>query len=152
MHLWYFMSSKVKGTGHESRLFLLRQKPTTKPLYSSKDILAQLNYFRQKRQEHFVCLSLDSAGRLIKRRTVTIGLLDMALAHPREVFAGPLTDRAASVIVAHNHPSDVAEPSQEDIKTTQQLVAAGILLGIPLRDHFIVTKSAHFSFRQNGLI
>jgi len=61
-------------------------------------------------------------------------------------------DRAASVIICHNHPSGIAEPSKEDIKTTQQLVAAGILLGIPLRDHIIVTKSGYFSFREEGLI
>jgi len=76
----------------------------------------------------------------------------VSLAHPREVFAGPLTDRAASVIICHNHPSGVAEPSKEDIKTTQQLVAAGILLGIPLRDHVIITGTGYFSFREQGLI
>jgi len=61
-------------------------------------------------------------------------------------------DRAASVIIAHNHPSGVAEPSKEDVKTTQQLVAAGILLGLPLDDHFIVTKTGYFSFREQGLM
>lgn len=99
-----------------------------------------------------MCLSLDSGGQLIKRRTVTIGLLDMALAHPREIFAGPLKDRAASVIVAHNHPSGITAPSREDVKTTQQLVAAGILLGIPLADHIIVSTSSHYSFKSNSLI
>jgi len=99
-----------------------------------------------------VCLSLDSGGRLISQRVITIGLLDTALAHPREVFAGSLTDRAASVIVAHNHPSGICEPSSEDIKTTQQLMAAGVLLGIPLQDHYIVTKTGYFSFREQGLI
>lgn len=109
----------------------------SKPLLTTTDaILAQLKFIRNKRQEYFICFSLDSAGRLIARRIVTIGLLDVSLAHPREVFAGPLKDRAASVIIAHNHPSGAASPSKEDIKTTQQLVAAGILLGIPLDDHF----------------
>ena len=128
-------------------------KPTiTKPLRSNKDILACLKHFRNKRQEFLVCLSLDSGGRLISQRVITIGLLDTALAHPREVFAGSLTDRAASVIVAHNHPSGICEPSSEDIKTTQQLMAAGVLLGIPLQDHYIVTKTGYFSFREQGLI
>lgn len=97
-------------------------------------------------------LSLDSGRRLIARRVVTIGLLNVSLAHPREVFAGAITDRAASVIICHNHPSGVAEPSDEDIKTTQQLIAAGILLGIPLDDHFIVTETGYFSFREQGLM
>lgn len=99
-----------------------------------------------------MCLSLDGGGRLIARRTVTIGLLDVSLAHPREIFAGPLKDRAAAVIIAHNHPSGIAEPSKEDIKTTQQLVAAGQLLGITLRDHIIVTSTSHLSLKASGLI
>lgn len=96
--------------------------------------------------------SLDSGQRLIARRVVTVGLLDAALVHPREVFAGPLTDRAASVIIAHNHPSGDAEPSKADIKTTQQLAAAGILLGIKLEDHIIVAAKSHYSFRRSGLL
>ena len=70
---------------------------------------------------------------------------------PREMFAEPLMDRAASIIIAHNHPSGIAEPSKEDIETTQQLIAAGVLLGLPLEDHIIVTKAGYFSFREQGL-
>ena len=124
----------------------------TRPLRSSRDILSCLKHFRDKRQEYLICLSLDSGGRLINQRVVTIGLLDAALVHPREVFAGPLTDRAASVIIAHNHPSGETAPSKQDITLTQQLAAAGQLLGIPLQDHFIVTAKGHYSFRQGGLI
>src|SRR5580658_1646925 len=109
-------------------------------LPATEDVLSYLNFIRHKRQEYFLCLSLDSAGRVIRRRTVTIGLLDMSIAHPREVFSGPLKDRAASVIVAHNHPSGYPEPSKEDIKTTQQLVAAGQILGIRLQDHIILSR------------
>lgn len=117
-----------------------------KPLRTIEDILPHLNFIRNKKQEYFVCLSLDSGHRLIRKRVVTIGLLDMALAHPREVFAGPLTDRAASVIVAHNHPSGDPRPSQQDIAMTQQLVASGILLGVELREHIIVTFDESFRF------
>lgn len=124
-----------------------------RPLLTTTDaILAQLNFIRNKKQEYFVCLSLDSAQRLIARRTVTIGLLDVSLVHPREMFAGPLKDRAASVIIAHNHPSGDPSPSKQDIKTTQQLIAAGILLGIPLQDHIIITAKSYYSFRRSGLL
>lgn len=129
-----------------------QQPDITKPLRSTKDILACLQPFRDKRQEYFVTLSIDSGGRLIKRRVVTIGTLTSSLVHPREMFADPLVDRAASIIICHNHPSGAAEPSREDIKTTQQLVAAGILLGISVEDHFIVTKTGYFSFREHELI
>lgn len=121
-------------------------------LLTADAVLAQLQFMRNKKQEYFVCLSLDSGRRLIAKRVVTIGLLTVSLAHPREVFAGPLKDRAASIIVAHNHPSGYLEPSKEDIKTTQQLVAAGLILGIELQDHFILTAAEHFSFKQSGLL
>jgi DNA repair protein RadC len=124
----------------------------TKPLQTEKDILRYLDHFRDKKQEYFICLSLDSGQRLITWRVVTIGTLDMAIAHPREIFAGPIADRAASIIIAHNHPSGMASPSSEDIKTTQQIVAAGLILGIRLRDHLIVTENAHFSFRNHAML
>ena len=116
------------------------------------DILTYLAHFRTKKQEYVVSLSLDSAMRVVTRRVVTIGLLNASLVHPREIYAGPLADRAASVIVAHNHPSDDTSPSKEDIKTTQQLVAAGILLGMPLKDHIIVTSKGYYSFKEHALI
>ncbi|HET8670668.1 MAG TPA: JAB domain-containing protein [Candidatus Saccharimonadales bacterium] len=119
---------------------------------TTEDILSYLNYIRHKRQEYFVCLSLNVDHKVIKRRTVTIGLLDMALAHPREVFAGPLKDRAAAIIVAHNHPSGNPQPSKEDIKTTEQLVAAGQILGLRVQDHIIVASDKVFSFRAHLLI
>ena len=119
---------------------------------TTDDILAQLKFIRTKKQEYFVCISLDSGNRLIARRVVSIGTLTSTLVHPREIFAGPLKDRAASVIVAHNHPSNTTSPSKHDIKTSQQIIAAGILLGIPVQDHFIITKVGYFSFLERGLI
>jgi DNA repair protein RadC len=122
------------------------------PLLTQQDILARLVDLRTKQQEHFVCLSLDGGQRLIAQRTITVGTLDSVLAHPREVFADAIADRAASVIVAHNHPSGDPSPSTEDIALTQQLAAAGQLLGIGLRDHIILAKSTHFSCRQHHML
>lgn len=124
-----------------------------KPLLTTTDaILAQLKFIRTKKQEYFVCLSLDSAQRLIARRVVTIGTLTSTLVHPREVFAGPLKDRAASVIIAHNHPSGDSNPSKYDIGATQQLAAAGQILGIKLQDHIILDAKRHYSFRHCTLL
>lgn len=128
------------------------QIKSAKPLTNEKDILKYLDHFRDKKQEYFICLSLDSGLRLITWRVVTIGTLDMAIAHPREIFAGPIADRAASIIIAHNHPSGDPIPSNADIGTTQQIVAAGLILGIKLRDHIIVTSDGHFSFRNHSMI
>jgi DNA repair protein RadC len=119
-----------------------------KVLRGTKDILKCLEHFRDKKQEYFICLSLDSSRRLIIQRVVTIGTLTTALVHPREVFAGPLTDRADS----HNHPSGNPAPSDADIEVTQQLVAAGQILGVTLRDHIIITRDSHHSFRKNNYL
>ncbi len=122
------------------------------PLRTMDDLLVRLADIRTKQQEYFVCLSLDGGQRLIAQRTITIGTLDTVLAHPREVFSDAIVDRAATIVVAHNHPSGDPVPSQKDTTLTQQLAAAGQLLGIPLRDHIIVTKTEHYSFRQHHLL
>jgi DNA repair protein RadC len=120
----------------------------TKP----EDILPLMAELRQKRQEHFICLTLNGAGEILGNRTITVGLLNHSLVHPREVFAEAITDRAASIICVHNHPSGSLEPSSQDIAITNQLREAGALIGIQLIDHIIVTKNGHTSMREKGLL
>lgn len=144
---------RSKRPRNEETCPFCEQLDTTQPLSSADDILACVQQFRNKKQEYLITLSIDTGGRLIKRRIVTIGLLDTSMAHPREVFSGPIAeDGVSSIILVHNHPSGQAEPSKADIKTTQQLIAAGILLGVPIQDHFIITKTGYFSFLEQGLI
>jgi len=108
-----------------------------------------LSDIRDKKQEYFVCLTLDGANRLIAKRVVTIGTLTASLVHPREVFADAIADRAASIIVAHNHPSGSLEASQADKDVTSRLAEAGKLLGITLNDHIIVTKLSYKSLMHS---
>jgi DNA repair protein RadC len=96
---------------------------------------------RDKKQEYFVCLTLDGANRLITKRVISIGTLTSSLVHPREVFADAITDRAASIIVAHNHPSGTLTPSDADRQVTERLREAGELLGVALIDHILLTKT-----------
>lgn len=95
---------------------------------------------RSSRREHFVAFYLDSRGALIAREIVSIGTLDASLVHPREVFEPALRHGAASIIVAHNHPSGSAEPSHEDEEVTRQIAEAGRMLGIRLTDHLVLSK------------
>jgi len=118
----------------------------------AKDVLPFVQQIRDKHQEYFVCLSLNGANEVIENRVVTVGLLDSNQVHPREVYADPLTDRAASIIVAHNHPSGTLEASPEDVALTDRLARAGKLLGIPLLDHIIVTKRGYLSLKQAGYL
>lgn len=142
-------ASKILAGLELSRRHLVRDST---PLLTHADILGRLGDIRTKQQEYFVALSLDGGQRLIAQRTITIGTLDTVIAHPREVFADAIVDRAASLVIAHNHPSGDVEPSERDITLTQHLSAAGQLLGIQLRDHIIVGKVADFSFRQHHLL
>ena len=116
------------------------------PIIDSPDrAVEQLSDIRDKKQEYFVCLTLDGASRLIAKRVITIGTLTSSLVHPREVFADAITDRAASIIVAHNHPSGNLQASDADRAVTERLQEAGELLGIKLLDHMIVTAKSHAS-------
>lgn len=120
------------------------------PIRAAADALPYLQSIRGKSQEYFVCLSLTGAHEVIETRVVTVGLLDSNQVHPREVFADPITDRAACVLLAHNHPSGTLEASPEDLALTRRLVKAGELLGIRVLDHLIVTRDGHLSLKDRG--
>jgi DNA repair protein RadC len=117
-----------------------------------QDVLPMVDDLRGHRQEHFVCIWLNGAGELLGKRVITVGLVNHSLVHPREVYAEAITDRAASIICVHNHPSGSLEPSSQDIAITQQLRDAGTTLGIPLLDHIIVTKKGYCSLKEKGII
>nr|CBH36998.1 probable DNA repair protein radC homolog [uncultured archaeon]CBH37634.1 putative DNA repair protein radC [uncultured archaeon] len=116
------------------------------------DVLPFVHDISDKRQEHFVCLSLNGANEVIGNRVVTVGLLNSNQVHPREVFSNPIVDRAASIILVHNHPSGDTEPSPEDVAITKRLVEAGELLGIKIHDHVIVSKNGYTSMKERGVI
>jgi DNA repair protein RadC len=143
------IASRILASLEVAQRYLVRD---VERLRTVRDIIARFDDIRSKQQEHLVCMTLDGGQRLIAQRIISIGTLDSALAHPREVFSNAVTDRAAHIVVAHNHPSGDATPSTRDITLTQQLVAAGLLLGIPLRDHLILTRTEYFSFDQHHML
>lgn len=112
------------------------------------DVVPLIQHYADRKQEHFLCVSLNGAHEVIATRVVTIGLADRAHVHPREVFADPITDRASAVIVAHNHPAGPLTPSKEDYAVTAQLKAAGETLGIKLLDHIIFNQKGYYSFLE----
>jgi len=116
------------------------------------DIWEELRDVRDQKKEHFIVFYLDTRNQEIKRDIISIGTLNYNLVHPREVFEPAVKNLAASVIVAHNHPSGCLEPSDEDVSLTRRLAQAGKLLGIEVLDHVIVTKEGFMSFKQKGLI
>jgi DNA repair protein RadC len=107
---------------------------------------------RDLQVEEFHLLALDSQSQVLREVLVTRGLLNSSLVHPREVFRAAIAEAAAGIIVVHNHPSGDPTPSAEDRAVTQQLVAAGRLLDLPLYDHVIIAGDRFVSFATAGLL
>jgi len=124
--------------------------PERRRITRPSDIVPYVTHYADRKQEHFLCLSLNGAHEIIALRVVSIGLVNSTVVHPREVYADPLTDRAASVICAHNHPSGNLEPSKEDEEITIRLKLAGETLGITLLDHIVFTVKGYYSFLEAG--
>jgi len=151
---------KLKGVGEVKALQILasiefakRYLEKNRPLIeSAKDVWSLLYEYREKKQEYLLSITLDGASRLIRKRVVTVGILNQSLVHPREVFADAIADRAAGVIIAHNHPSGELYPSRADMQVTDRLRDAGRILGIELLDHIIIAKSGWYSFSEEGAL
>ncbi len=127
-----------------------RIKPEGAKIVTPADLLPHVRHYADRKQEHFLCATINGANEILNIRVVSIGLIDRSPVHPREVFSDALSDRASAVIVAHNHPSGGVEPSQSDINITAQLKAAGEIVGIELLDHIIFNRTGYFSFLEAG--
>lgn len=107
-------------------------------------------YLRDQDRENFVVLLLDTQNQVRGIHTVTVGILDASLVHPREVFKPAILASAASLILAHNHPSGDPTPSAEDRSITRQLQAAAVILGFTILDHIIVgDDNSFYSFAES---
>jgi DNA repair protein RadC len=124
--------------------------PADRKILMPRDILQIVAHYADRQQEKFLCVSLNGAHEVIAVRIVSVGLVNRAIVHPREVFADPITDRASAVIVAHNHPSGNLEPSEEDAEITRRLREAGKTLGIELLDHIVFCARGYYSFLEHG--
>ncbi len=116
----------------------------------AEDVWRELHSYADKKQEYLLSVTLDGAGHIIEKRIVTVGTLNQSLVHPRELFADAITDRAAGIIMAHNHPSGNCFPSSEDRRVTRRIKDAGSIIGIELIDHVIITEDSWFSFAEEG--
>lgn len=105
---------------------------------------------RYLQQEHFVALFLNTKNRVIGRETLSVGSLNAAIVHPREVFRAAVKRSAASIICAHNHPSGDPAPSAEDVALTHRLAEAGQIMGIEVLDHIIIGDRNYVSLKERG--
>lgn len=130
---------------------LTHPEPIHDAIKSPQDVYNLLEpELRFEQKEHFICLFLNTKNRLIFKEIISIGSLNTAVVHPREVFNAAIRRCSASLICAHNHPSGDPEPSQEDIALTKRLAASGEIIGIDVLDHVIIGNSQFYSLKEHG--
>jgi DNA repair protein RadC len=103
-------------------------------------------------QEMFFTLVLDNKHRIISEQLISIGTINRSIVHPREVFVTAIEQRAAAIILVHNHPSGDPKPSSQDIEITKRLVEVGNIVGIKAIDHVIIGQNTFFSFVDEDLM
>ncbi len=138
---------RSKPAAYERRAFAKVQ------IRSAGDAVALLKpTLQREEQEIFVAVSLNTQHYVLGLTRVTQGLVNSSLVHPREVFRVAIAMNATALLVAHNHPSGDPTPSADDMAVTDQLVAAGHMLGIPVYDHIIIAGERFTSFANEGLL
>lgn len=156
---------KIKGIGKTKAATLIscielskRMNINEDTLYDKKLTSSKLvfDYYKDrlkdKKQECFYCIYLDSNKRVLKDKLLFLGTLNYSMVHPREVFKEAYMLSANSIICVHNHPSGDVTPSKSDIELTKNLISSGMLLGIKIDDHIIVGKDKYYSFYEEGII
>ncbi|MEA1983884.1 MAG: DNA repair protein RadC [Campylobacterota bacterium] len=141
-------SAQILSAIELSKRYLIKQN---RKITNAEDIYQELQEYKNKLQEYFIVVTLNGANHIIQKRVVFIGTLNSSLVHPREVFADALSDRAASIIIAHNHPSGELNASTQDLLITKRLHESAKLLGIELLDHIIFTKDGYLSMKDEEL-
>jgi len=152
LKLDYKELSEIKGVGSAKACTILAAQELVKraldvednnlpTINNAKDAVAQLQKLRNAKKEHFVVLYLNARNQLIHEETISIGTLNANLVHPREVFYPAIEHLAASIIVAHNHPSGDVEASEEDLDLTRRIKRAGDIIGIEVIQHIIISNN-----------
>lgn len=134
----------------------LIREPRKECVRTPEDVVRLCADIRDLAQETFHVLLLNTKYHLINRVLATVGIVDAALVHPREVFRQAVSDNATAVVLVHNHPSGDPSPSAEDIKITRQVIEAGRVLGLAVMDHVIIGRESaasrgYLSMREQGL-
>lgn len=134
------------------RRFFLEDKGRIPTINGPDDAYKILADMKKLKTEHFRGLYLNSRSRLIHEEVISIGSLTASIVHPREVFRPAIEYSAAGIILAHNHPSGEAEPSEVDLALTEQIVEVGKIMEIDVLDHIIIGEEGFVSLKEKGLI
>lgn len=128
------------------------EKPTTRRISCPNDIYRETYHFTHEAQENFIVIALNGAHEILFIKCITTGIVNKTLAHPREVFSDAIKARATSIAIAHNHPSGMLEPSDDDISLTKRIKFAGSILGISILDHLVISENGYFSMLEHKML
>ncbi len=128
-------------------------EPAARPTIRDPDeVIREVRDLAGAPREHLIGLYLDAGARLIARETIAVGSLNVARATPRDLLEPAIRLLAAGFVMAHNHPSGVAEPSEDDVLFTRAVGRAAFLMGVPLWDHVVVARAGCTSLRARGVL
>ncbi len=150
---------KISGIGQAKALQIASAISLVKRFYeelgsknniilSAQDAVSLTSEIKDKKKEYLICLYLNARNVLLKKEVISIGLLNKALLHPREIFYPATELNAASIILIHNHPSGDSTPSEKDVQIVKKITQAGEIMGIPVIDFIIISKTGHYSFYE----
>lgn len=151
---------KIDGMG-ESRALVIaaalelgrrRRGILRSSINAPKDVIPFLQHYTLMPTEHIITVTVNGAKEILSTRVVSVGTINKALIHPREVFANAVSEYASGIICCHNHPCGQCYPSNADIDSTKILQKAAKILGIVFMDHIIITKEDYFSFLEHGML
>lgn len=136
-----------------ARKWINSRQIRTGGLHCPDDIYRHVhNKLAFQKQEHFYCICMSTKNEVIHEETIFVGSLNASIVHPREIYALAVKHHAASVAVAHNHPSGDPSPSREDLDITTRLKEAGMFLGIELLDHIVIAEGGYVSLKEKGYV
>lgn len=146
---------EVKATQVKALLELskrIREPFGDRRILTPEDAVALLRDLFRKDRESLIALYLDLSHRVIRVETVAVGSLNRVFVKPKDILKPAVELSAYGILIAHNHPQGVAEPSKDDISFTHNLRKSCTMLGFELLDHIILDRFGFFSFREKGLI
>lgn len=136
---------QIVAVGELGRRFFERSRNGAAVIRTAHDIYEYVADMRTLKKEHLRGIYLNAHYQVIHDEVISIGTVDANIVHPREVFRPAIACSAAGIVLVHNHPSGVMEPSNEDVRVTKQIKEAGALIGIELVDHLIVSSKGYCS-------
>lgn len=151
---------KIKGIGESKALSIAaalelgkRRSVHLKALIKTpNDIIPFIRHYAMYPKERFILVTLNGSHEIIQIHVISVGTINNTIIHPREIFSEAIKENASAMILCHNHPSGNCAPSDDDIKTTRNLLEASKIIGIPILDHIIIDVKSYFSFLEHNLL